>query len=129
LIDEGKLAFSGRFEKTVTYHDPCLLGRQNGVYDEPRKVLEAVPGLSFVELDRSRERSLCCEGGGGRMWVEIPGERLAERRIRGAIEVGAEVIASACPFCLSTLEDAVLTAGLEGSIEVMDIAEIVAKAL
>jgi Fe-S oxidoreductase len=63
------------------------------------------------------------------MWVEIPGERLAERRIRGAIEVGAEVIASACPFCLSTLEDAVLTAGLEGSIEVMDIAEIVAKAL
>ena len=129
LIDEGKLALTGRFEKTVTYHDPCFLGRQNDVYDEPRKVLEAVPGLSFVELDRSRERSLCCEGGGGRMWMEVPGERLAEKRIRGAVEVGAEVIATACPFCLSTLEDAVLTAGLEGSIEVMDIAEIVAKAL
>ena len=82
-----------------------------------------------MELDRSRERSLCCEGGGGRMWVEVPGERLAERRVRGAVDVGAEVIASACPFCLSTLEDAVLTAGLEGSVEVMDIAEIVAKAL
>ena len=129
LIDEGKLKLSGSFQKTVTYHDPCFLGRQNGVYDEPRRVLEAVPGLSFVELDRSRERSLCCEGGGGRMWVEIPGERLAERRVRGAVDVGAEVIASACPFCLSTLEDAVLTAGLEGSVEVMDIAEIVAKAL
>jgi len=129
LIDEGKLKFSGSFEKTVTYHDPCFLGRQNGVYDEPRRVLEAVPGLSFVEMDRTRERSLCCEGGGGRMWVEVPGERLAEERIRGAVDVGAEVIASACPFCLSTLEDAVLTAGLEGSIEVMDIAEIVAKAL
>ena len=129
LIDEGKLKLSGSFQKTVTYHDPCFLGMHNGVYDEPRRVLEAVPGLSFVELDRSRERSLCCEGGGGRMWVEIPGERLAERRVRGAVDVGAEVIASACPFCLSTLEDAVLTAGLEGSVEVMDIAEIVVKAL
>jgi len=129
LIDEGKLELSGSFDKTVTYHDPCFLGRQNGVYDEPRRVLKAVPGLTFVEMDRTRERSLCCEGGGGRMWVEVPGERLAEERIRGAVDVGAEVIASACPFCLSTLEDAVLTAGLEGSIEVMDIAEILAKAL
>jgi len=129
LIDEGKLELSGSFDKTVTYHDPCFLGRQNGLYDEPRRVLKAVPGLTFVEMDRTRERSLCCEGGGGRMWVEVPGERLAEERIRGAVDVGAEVIASACPFCLSTLEDAVLTAGLEGSIEVMDIAEILAKAL
>ncbi|MDP6048881.1 MAG: (Fe-S)-binding protein [Candidatus Bathyarchaeota archaeon] len=129
LIDKGKLRFSRSFQKTVTYHDPCFLGRQNGIYEDPRKVLKAVPGLNFLELDRSRERGLCCEGGGGRILVDIPGERLAERRIRGAVEVGAEIIATACPFCLSTLEDAVLTSGLDHSVKVMDIAEIIAKVL
>ena len=127
MIDDEKLIFSGNFDKIVTYHDPCFLGRQNGIYDGPRKVLEAVPCLKFVELDRTRERSLCCEGGGGRMWMEVPGERLAEERIYGAVEVGAQVIATACPFCLSTLEDAVLTTGHEDSIEILDISEIIAK--
>jgi len=129
LLDGGRLKISGEFPKTVTFHDPCFLGRLNRIYDEPRKILEAVPGLSFVELDRSRERSLCCEGGGGRMWMEVPGERLAEMRVRDAVDIGAEVIATACPFCTSTLEDAVLTTGLEGSIMVLDVAEIIAKIL
>jgi len=129
LISNGKLVFSKELNKTVIYHDPCFLGKQNGVYDEPRKVIESIPGVKLVEFDRSRERSLCCEGGGGRMWIDIPGERLAEIRVKDAAEAGAEVVATACPFCLLTFEDAVKTTGLEGKIQVMDIAELLSQAL
>ncbi len=129
LIDNGKLAFSKDVNKTVIYHDPCFLGKQGGVYDEPRKVIESIPGVTLLEFDRSRERSLCCEGGGGRMWIDIPGERLAETRVRDAVESGAEILATACPFCLSTLEDAVKTAEFEGKIQVLDVAELLSFAL
>jgi Fe-S oxidoreductase len=132
LIEQGKLTFSQEVNRVVTYHDPCFLGKQNQVYDEPRAILRSIPGLQFVEFDRSRERSLCCEGGGGRMWVEASsssGERLAETRVKDALELGAEVIATACPFCMLTLEDAVKTTGAEGSIEVLDIVELVAQAI
>ncbi len=129
LIDSGRLKLVGGVEKTITFQDPCFLGRRNKIYDEPRKILESLPKAKFVEMDRSRERSLCCEGGGGRMWVDVPGERLAERRVRDASEMGAEVIATACPFCLSTLEDAVLTSGYEESIEALDITELVSQAI
>jgi Fe-S oxidoreductase len=131
LIERGQLAFSGEVNRVVTYHDPCFLGKQNQVFDEPRAILQSIPGLKFVEFDRSRERSLCCEGGGGRMWVEAsrPGERLAETRIKDALALGAEVIATACPFCMLTLEDAVKTTGAEEAIEVLDIAELVAQAI
>jgi len=131
LIERGKLVFSEEVNKVVTYHDPCYLGKQNQIYDEPRVILQSIPGLKFVEFDRSRERSLCCEGGGGRMWVEASsgGERLAETRVKDALALGAEVIATACPFCMLTLEDAVKTTGAEGSIEVLDIVELVAQAI
>lgn len=129
LIDRGKLMLSKKIEKTVTYHDPCSLGKQNSVYDEPRKIIENIPGVKFVELDRSRELSLCCEGGGGRMWIDLPGERIAEMRVREAVAAGAEILATACPFCLSTLEDAVLTTGNENSLKVMDIIELVSEAI
>ena len=129
LIDSGKLQFTRKTEKTVTYHDPCFLGRENKIYDPPRKVLESIPGIKLVEMDRSRERSLCCEGGGGRMWIDVPGEKLAEKRVRDAVENQAEVMVTACPFCLSTIEDAVLTSGYEGVIQVMDIIELVNQAL
>jgi Fe-S oxidoreductase len=127
LIDQDKIDMSKSLEKTVTYQDPCFLGRQNDVYDEPRKVIESIPGVKFIDMDRSRERSLCCEGGGGRMWVEgtDSGERLAEIRVKDAAEMGVDVIATACPFCLLNLEDAVKTAGYEGKIEVMDIMEMI----
>ncbi len=128
-IDNGKIAFSRKLNKTVIYHDPCFLGKQNGVYSEPRRVLESIPGVELVEFDRSKERSLCCEGGGGRMWVDIPGERLGETRVRDAAEAGAEVVATACPFCLLTFEDAVKTTGLEGKIQVMDIAELLSQTI
>lgn len=129
LIENGKLTFSREVNKKVIYHDPCFLGKQNGIYDEPRKVIENVPRVTLLEFDRSRERSLCCEGGGGRMWVDIPGPRLAEVRVGDAVDSGAEILATACPFCLSTLEDAVKTMGFEGKIKIMDVAELVALAL
>jgi Fe-S oxidoreductase len=131
LIEEGRLTFSGEVNKIVTYHDPCFLGKQNGVFEEPRAILKSIPGLDFREFDRSRERSLCCEGGGGRMWVEATtgGERLAEVRVKDAVAMGVEVIATACPFCLLTIEDAVKTTGQEEEIQVMDIMELVAQAI
>jgi len=131
-LEEGKLSFSKEIKKVITYHDPCFLGKQNNIYDEPRMVLTAIPGLTFKELDRSRERSLCCEGGGGRMWVEASsetGQRLAEIRVQDAVELGAEILATACPLCVLTLEDAVKTSGNEEKIKVMDLTELLAEAM
>jgi len=129
LIDEKKLTLCKEVDKKVIYHDPCFLGKQNGIYDEPRKVIESIPGVKLLEFDRSRARSVCCEGGGGRMWVDIPGPRLAETRVKDAVEAGAEILAVACPYCMLTFEDAVKTTGVEGKIQIMDIAEILALAL
>ena len=131
LIQEGKLTFSGRVEKTVTYHDPCFLGKQNHIFDEPREIIQSIPGVNFVEMDRIRERSLCCEGGGGRMWFEGTNteDRLAFQRVHEAVSTGADVLAVACPFCMAMLEDAVKVQGLEDKIEVKDILELVAEAL
>ncbi|MGD8997452.1 MAG: (Fe-S)-binding protein [Anaerolineae bacterium] len=131
LIEQGELTLEGHVDKTVTYHDPCFLGKQNQVYDEPRAVLEAIPGVELVEMDRNRERSLCCEGGGGRMWVEGTNleERLAFQRVQEAAETGADILAVACPFCLLTLEDAVKVRGLDEQLQVMDVMELVDLAL
>jgi len=130
LIDKGKLKFPQRVEKVVTYQDPCFLGKHNDIYDEPRKIIENIPGIKLVELNLSRGRSVCCEGGGGRMWYDIPGERgrLAETRVKEAIDVGADILAVACPFCLLTFDDAIKTTGNEDKIQVMDIMELVAEA-
>lgn len=129
LIESSKLIPSKKVEETIIYHDPCFLGKQNDVYDDPRKVLETIASTALIEFDRSRERSLCCEGGGGRMWIDIPGERLAEIRIKDAVEAGADILVTACPFCLLTFEDAVKTSELEGKIQVLDIAELTARTL
>lgn len=131
LLDGGKLALRNEVRKKVTYHDPCFLGKHNQIYDEPRYILQQIPGLEFEDLDRSRERSVCCEGGGGRMWAEGTNvkDRLAHQRVRDAVALGAEVLAVACPFCLLTLEDAVKILGLDNQIRVMDIMELVAQAI
>ncbi|MFC2067464.1 (Fe-S)-binding protein [Chloroflexota bacterium] len=131
LIRSGKLTFSGKLERVVTYQDPCYLGKQSNIYDEPRDIIKAIPGIAFIDFDRSREKGLCCEGGGGRMWVEGTGlgERLAEIRIKDALEMGVDTIATACPFCLSTLEDAVKATGFNEKIEIKDIVELVAEAI
>ena len=131
LVDSGRVTFQNEVRKKVTYHDPCFLGKHNQIYDEPRHILRSLPGVEFQDLDRSRERSVCCEGGGGRMWAEGTNveERLAHQRVRDAIDLGAEVLAVACPFCLLTLEDAVKILGLEDRLQVMDIMELVAQAM
>lgn len=136
-LEKGELTLSRSVapedggETIVTYHDPCFLGKQNHIYDEPRMILEAVPGVKLVEMDRNRERSLCCEGGGGRMWVEGTNleERLAFQRVEEAAETGANILAVSCPFCLLTLEDAVKVRGLDERLRVMDIMELVDLAL
>jgi len=130
LVEAGRLSFSKTLAESLTYHDPCFLGRQNLIYDEPRKLLKKVAPKHFVELDRARETSLCCEGGGGKMWVESAGKgRLAESRVRDAVGIGARTISSSCPFCLLTLEDAVKTTGNDEKLKAKDLTEILADAL
>lgn len=130
LLEVGKLRFKNDFNAKVAYHDPCYLGRRHGVYDEPREILASIPGLQFIELSNSRETSVCCGGGGGRMWAETPKEeRFSYLRIEEAIRCGAQVLAVACPYCLVNFRDAVLTDGRESDIKVLDIAEIVLEAL
>jgi Fe-S oxidoreductase len=131
LIETGRLRMSKALNFPVTYQDPCFLGKQNLVFDEPRKILTSIPGLEFAEMERSRQRSLCCEGGGGRMWAEggTEGTRNGEIRIKEAVGLGAKVMATSCPFCLLTLEDATKTSGLESEIMVKDIAELVVEAI
>lgn len=112
--------------KVFTFHDPCYLGRHNDVYDDPRTVLDSIPGLKRVEMKRSRDRSFCCGGGGLMLFYEPKEEeRIGVKRVRMAAEAGANVIVTACPFCMANLEDAVKVAGLEGRMSVIDLAELV----
>jgi len=131
LIEKGKLKLSKGMKTLATYQDPCFLGKQNQIFEEPRKILTSIPGLEFAEMDRSKQRSLCCEGGGGRMWAdgETEGTRNGEIRIKEAISLGAKIVATSCPFCLLTLEDAVKISGLSDQIVVKDISELVAEAM
>ncbi len=129
-IADGSLTPSQPFEHRVTYHDPCYLGRHSGEYEAPRAVLRSIPGLELVEMPRNRETSLCCGGGGGGLWMDVPKEqRFAVLRVREAKATGAEVIATACPYCTSMLEDAIKILDLEDDLEVKDVAEIVAQSL
>ncbi len=130
LVDEGRLELTKEYEKTVTYHDPCYLGRHNGVYDEPRGVLERVPGLEFHEMAEVREDSLCCGMGGGRVWFETPvAERFSNLRLEQAIGVGAEVLVTACPYCLTQFEDSRLGLQDDEVIQIKDITEILQEVI
>jgi len=131
LIADRGLIFKSEIKKKVTYHDPCYLGIQNKIFDEPRAILQAIPGLELVEMQHNREISLCCGGGGGRMWFEghNPEASLAQERVREAIATGAKILATACPFCLNMLDDAVKTLGLDDQIEVKDLMELAVMAL
>jgi len=130
LIRQGRLNLTKEVNKRVTYHDPCYLGRHNNIYDEPREILNRIPGLELVEMPNYREDSLCCGGGGGRIWMETKkGERFADLRIEQAVESGATILAVACPYCLCNFEDSVLTLGKSESIEIRDIAELVQEAI
>jgi Fe-S oxidoreductase len=129
LIEEGKIKPSKPFEKKVVYHDPCVLGRQSGIYDEPRRVLESIPGLEVLEVeDFCRSLSVCCGAGSGGLWMEWDKtERIAEVRLNQLVGTGADVIAVACPYCLQMIEETAKSMEIE--IPVRDITEILADAL
>jgi Fe-S oxidoreductase len=133
-LDQLKPLLTQEIKASVTYHDPCYLGRANGIYDTPRILLEAIPGLELVEMSHNRETSLCCGGGGGGMWLdgfqwEKAHVRLSEWRIREAISAGADILAVACPYESPRFEDAVKMVEGSGQLLVKDIAELLADAM
>jgi Fe-S oxidoreductase len=131
-IRSGKLLFKSGDDggKVYVYHDPCYLGRHNQLYDEPRQVIDALPGVRRVEMQRCRDRSFCCGGGGLMLFYEPEEEqRMGVVRVKMAAEAGANVIVTACPFCLVNIEDAIKVAGLEGKMEAIDLCELVAGRL
>ena len=130
LLNEGRLEFTGEYAKKVTYHDPCYLGRHNGIYDEPREALKNRAGLELTEMPDALENSLCCGGGGGRIWMEtVKGERFSDLRIDQAVEVEAEVLATSCPYCITHFEESRLALEDNESLEIKDITEIIAEVI
>jgi len=131
-VKSGKIKFNPveDADSVYAYHDPCYLGRHNQVYDEPREVLDAIPGLKRVEMERSRDRALCCGGGGLMLFYEPKEEqRIGVLRAKMAADAGANVIVTACPFCMVNMEDAIKVAGLEGKLTAIDLTELVDKQL
>lgn len=131
LIQSGKIPLKELNDK-ITYHDPCYLGRHNGEYNAPRKILKAIPGIELVEMDRSRENAFCCGGGGGNFFTDILGggeDSPSRIRVREALDTGAGIIAVACPQCAKMLDDAVKIEQLDDRLKVMDVAEIVTNCL
>ncbi|MCP3987933.1 MAG: (Fe-S)-binding protein, partial [Actinomycetia bacterium] len=127
------ITWTEELDYTVTFHDPCYLGRHNGEYDAPRQLLEAIPGIELVEMARCRENGYCCGGGGGGMWLDgltdnYTSERLSERRVREAVESGADVMAVCCPYEVSRFEDAAKSTGND-QLQIFDIVELMDQAL
>lgn len=130
LFNTGRLQPVREYEQKITYHDPCYLGRHNGIYDQPRNVLKQVPGAQFSEMAENRQNSFCCGGGGGRIWMETPkGERFSDLRLQHAVATGATTLVTACPYCLTNFTDSSL--GLEDGkqIAIKDITEVIAAVI
>lgn len=126
LIQEGRLKISKEYPKKVTYHDPCYLGRHNGIYAEPREILNRISGIELMEMPESHKNSLCCGGGGGRIWMDTPkNERFSDIRLTQAKNLGAQVLATACPYCITNFEESRLNLEYDKMLEVKDITEIV----
>jgi Fe-S oxidoreductase len=127
MIEDGSLTFNAPYNTKVIYHDPCFLGKQNKIFEAPRKILRAIDGLELLEFSGSRENSLCCEGGGGRMFYEpeVSYQRNSEKRVLEAIKKGAEVLTTSCPFCVMNFEDPATEKGLP----VKELSEIIMEVL
>jgi len=129
LATEGRINFENPIDHQVTFQDPCYLGRYHNEYEAPRRLLSAIPGVELVEMEAHGVDGLCCGGGGGRMWLETEaGERFSDLRAEQAIQTGADILATACPFCLVCLEDS-LKAKKTSGLKALDVAEIVAMAI
>ena len=130
LVNDGRLQITKEYAKKITYHDPCYLGRHNGIFDEPRGVLKKMPGLELVEMPESRVDSLCCGMGGGRIWAETEkSERFSNLRVEQAIELGAEEVVTSCPYCITALEDSRLVLNHADDIQIKDITEILQEVI
>lgn len=130
LLSSGRLVPSQRDDERITYHDACNLGRYNDIYDEPRRVLSGVTRGQLVEMKLNRSKGFCCGGGGGRAWVEEhEGRRVNQLRVEQAMEVKPDILASACPFCLTMFEDGVKAKEVGDRIKTRDIAELLAERL
>ncbi len=130
LIADGRLEVDGELAKRVTYHDPCYLGRHNDIFEEPRELLGRVKDLELVEMADSRKKSLCCGGGGGRIWMETPKEeRFSDLRLEQAREVEADILVTACPYCITNFEESRLNMGLGEVLEIKDISEVINDAV
>ena len=127
LVQQGSLRPNIRLDETITLHDSCYLGRYNGLYDAPRRILQAIPGVVLKEMERSKENAMCCGAGGGLMWMEEhSGTRVNYARTTQALDVQPTMISSACPYCLTMLEDGVKALVEDGSVATKDIAEVLA---
>ncbi len=134
LVAEGRLVPAHKVDTTVTYHDPCYLGRHNRVFEPPRDILGSVPGVRLNEMPRNRETSFCCGAGGARMWMEEQiGTRINETRSTEAIGTGAELVTAACPYCIVMLTDGVAAAqqrdGAAGNVRVADVSEVLLRSV
>jgi Fe-S oxidoreductase len=130
LVAKGRLKPKFEVACTATYHDPCYLGRHNGIYEAPRRLLQSIPGLTLIEMVNNRENSLCCGGGGGGAWSEVPPrQRLSVLRVEEALGTGAEVIVTACPYCIRILSETVKQLGVEDQIAVRDLAELLSQSV
>ncbi|MBW6487275.1 MAG: (Fe-S)-binding protein, partial [Syntrophobacterales bacterium] len=126
LVSSGRLKLERGYAKRVVWHDPCYLGRHNGIYDEPREILKKIEGLELLEMADCRQDSLCCGGGGGRIWMETPkSERFSDLRLAQALEAGAEELVTACPYCITNFEDSRLNMQDSEALAIKDITEII----
>jgi succinate dehydrogenase/fumarate reductase iron-sulfur protein len=130
-IEKGDIKLSKQVNKRVTYHDPCFLGKRNDVFDPPRQILRSLKNVELIEMRRTRQSSFCCGGGAGRVWTEdaLPENRPSTNRLQEALSLNADTVAVACPYCVTTLEDAVKVLDAEAKISVKDILELVKEAL
>ncbi|MCP1143584.1 (Fe-S)-binding protein [Lysinibacillus endophyticus] len=130
LINEGRLTLDHRVEETIVFHDSCYLGRYNDVYDAPREILKAIPGVNLVEMERNRETAMCCGAGGGLMWMEEHiGNRINVARTEQALATSASVISSGCPYCLTMLSDGTKAKEVDDQVGTFDIAELLERSV